>query len=73
MATGLCDIFRQNVRDRMVRLDLTQVELAKRMHITQGQVAQYLNGYRTPGLEVLDNFAKALDITPDCLIRRRAK
>jgi transcriptional regulator with XRE-family HTH domain len=53
----------------MEELDLSQSELAKQLKVTPSFVSQLLNGHLRPGLDTLDNFAKALKCEAADLIR----
>ena len=69
MSKRLYDAFCSNVRERMDELDITQSELAENLKVTPSFVSQLLNGHVRPGLETLDNFAKALKCEAADLIR----
>jgi transcriptional regulator with XRE-family HTH domain len=69
MSKRLYDAFCANVRERMEELDLSQSELAKQLKVTPSFVSQLLNGHLRPGLDTLDNFAKALKCEAADLIR----
>lgn len=45
-------------------LGITQAELARRMHVSRAMVNQYMNGSRSPGLDVVERFALALEVDP---------
>jgi len=65
--------FIYNVRCRMRLLEISQVELARRMGVTTPRVNHLLTGLRKPGLDTLANLAEALEIPPDSLIREQEK
>lgn len=69
MSKKLYEAFCANVRERMDELEITQTELAKVLKVTPSFVSQVLNGHVRPGLETLDNFAKALKCEAADLIR----
>lgn len=68
---ALREVFRENVRQRRIELGWTQVELAKRLNVTQPYVAEIERGRATPGLDTVERFADALGIDADLLLRRR--
>jgi predicted transcriptional regulator len=68
MSARLANAFRANVRGRMAALGLSQDALAKRMKVTPAFVSQMLSGHRNPGLNSLEDFAKALEIDASELI-----
>ena len=41
---------------------LTQVEIAKRLHIKQSTISNYLRGKKTPSLETFANLCAILDL-----------
>lgn len=49
---------------------LTQVELAKRCHVSQGTVANWEAGTRTPDVETISMIATELNVTTDYLAGR---
>ena len=63
MSDRLAHAFRVNVRRRMQQLNVSQVELAEKLGVTQPHVSLMLNGKRNPGLESLEKFADALETT----------
>lgn len=71
MSERLSRAFRRNVRERMDELGLTQTGLAKKLRVTPSFVSQMLGGHRNPGLESLEDFAKALDVEAADLIREK--
>ena len=72
MSARLANAFRRNVRERMEALELTQGELADRMKVTPSFVSQMLSGHRAPGLNSLDDFAKALKTEAAELLREKS-
>lgn len=71
MSDTLAGAFRRNVRVRMGQLGLSQADLAERLDVTAGFVSQMLSGHRNPGLNSLEDFAKALEIDASELIREK--
>lgn len=54
--------FCMNARIRRQQLDLTQLEVAEKLGMTQSAYAQIEMGRRVPSLEVVDRVAAALSI-----------
>jgi transcriptional regulator with XRE-family HTH domain len=69
MSDRLANAFRRNVRERMDALGLSQAALASKLKVTPSFVSQMLSGHRNPGLDSLEDFAKALEIDAPELIR----
>lgn len=69
----LADNFRENVSRRLAMLRWTRTELAEEMGKTQPYVSHYLNGTRSPGLEVVEMFATALGVKPQSLLETPRK
>lgn len=69
MSDTLANSFRRNVRIRMDALGVSQSALAERLNVTPSFVSQMLSGHRNPGLESLEDFAKALEIEASELLR----
>ena len=64
--------FVEAVRDRMAELGLSQSDLARRLDVTPSYVSQMLSGHRRPGLDSLEDFAKALEMQPSDLVREKS-
>lgn len=60
--------FLKRVAEAMQAQDMNQSALARKMNVTRSMVSQYLTGHRTPGLDVVERFAKALDVDPLALL-----
>jgi len=60
--------FRKRLREAIDAAGINQSELARRMHVTPALVSQYLSGHRSPGLDVVEKFAKALELNPLMLL-----
>lgn len=56
--------FRTFVLEEMERQKLSQGELARRMGVARPSVTQYLNGSRSPGMDVVERFYAALGFQP---------
>ena len=63
MSTELVTAFVENVLRLMDEYQWTQKDLSEQMEVTQSFVSQVLTGKRTPGLEVVEKFAVALDVS----------
>lgn len=59
---------RRNMTERMTELGISQAELARRMACSRAYISQLRSGQSTPGLDVVDKLAEALDTTADALI-----
>lgn len=53
--------FRLNLRKRRRELKMTQAKLAEQLGVSTAYVCQLETGSHTPGLEVIERVAKALD------------
>ena len=60
--------FVERVTEALDLLGINQAELARRMDVSRAMVNQYLNGSRAPGLDVIERFAKALEVDPLSLL-----
>ena len=65
--------FVTNVRVRRDDLGISQKDLASKLCVSPSYVSQILSGHRRPGLDSLDEFARALEIEPADLIRQSEK
>lgn len=74
MATpaGLHRVFCDNVRSQREQLGLTQVEMAKKMRITQAYYSNVESGRNPPNLETIERFARAFKIEPHELLLPQA-
>ena len=50
------------IADAIKRSGLTQVEIAKRLHIRQASISNYLRGKKSPSLETFANLCAILDV-----------
>lgn len=55
--------FLHRVREQLELRGMSQAELARRMSASPQFVSQYLAGHSCPGLEVVQRFADALEIS----------
>lgn len=60
--------FREKLVQAMAEAHLTNTELANKMGVSRQYVGEYLSGRRSPGLDVLERFAAALEVDPWNLI-----
>ena len=61
-------MFKDKVRELMKAQDLSQKDMAEKTGITEASISRYLNGERTPRIDIIVNFAKALKVDVDYLI-----
>ena len=62
-------MFREKVKELMNQESITQKQLSELSGITEASISRYLTGERTPRIDIIINFAKALKVDPDYLIR----
>lgn len=60
--------FSHRLKEIRKREKITQVQLSKRLKVTQGAVAQWETGVTMPSLELLPKLAEILDCTTDELL-----
>ena len=58
----------EKVRTLMNQKGMNQKELSEKSGITESSVCRYLKGERTPRIDIIINFAKALDVNVDYLL-----
>lgn len=56
------------VKTLMDQKGMNQKELSEKSGITESSVCRYLKGDRTPRIDIIINFAKALDVNVDYLL-----
>ena len=61
-------MFREKVRVLMEQKGMTQKNLSRLSGITEASISRYLNGDRNPRIDIVINFAKALNVSPQYLI-----
>ena len=61
-------MFKEKVKELMNQQNITQKELAELSGITEASVSRYLSGERTPRIDIVINFAKALKVDSSYLI-----
>lgn len=59
--------FRDNLRIRRLQLRMSQLDLAKKIGVTQTAIWQYENGEATPKIEIALRLARALGMTVEQL------
>lgn len=67
-ATPARDYFRDNLKTRMVDLDLSDSELGRRIGVAPSTIGRWLIGERYPSLETLEKIAPVLGLTAAELI-----
>ncbi len=60
--------WQEKVKDLMNKNDLNQKQLAQRSGITEASVSRYLKGERAARMDIIINFAKALNVTVEYLL-----
>jgi transcriptional regulator with XRE-family HTH domain len=50
----------ERIKSARKKAGLSQKDLANRMGVTQSNISQYENGYKSPGYETLERFASAI-------------
>lgn len=63
--------FRDNVAAALEAKGWTQSDLAREMHVGRQYVYKYLRSGVSPGLNVIERFATALDVNPLTLLDER--
>lgn len=63
-------MFSYRLKSLRIDTDLTQEQLAKHLNITRSALANYENGFREPGYEILITMANYFDISLDYLLGR---
>ena len=62
--------FQAAVRRRLDAMpELNQSRLAERMGVPPSYVSMYVLGYKSPGLDVVERFAEALECDPGLLLQ----
>ena len=60
--------FYERLREARRKANITQVQLAKECNVSQGTIANWESGYRTPDLDMLKKIASLLDVSYDDLL-----
>ena len=61
-------VFSNKLKEVLKQNKISQVELAKRINMSQGIVNNYCTGKREPSLDVLISICKTLDESADYLL-----
>lgn len=65
----LQDRFVANVLRLIEEQQISKSELARRMEVGPAYVGNYLGMHKSPGLDVVERFARALKVSPELLLR----
>ena len=60
--------FGRNLRYQLALRNMTQRELCNKVHIEEAALSRYMSGTREPKISVVQNIAKALDISIESLL-----
>jgi ribosome-binding protein aMBF1 (putative translation factor) len=63
MNVKLQEVFRKNVLEALTQKGWTKSQLAFRLEMTPQAVSAYVNGHRVPGLDLVEKFASALELS----------
>lgn len=66
----ICDDFRQNVIILLERRGWNRSDLARAMGVKPSFISQILNGYRDPGLALVERVANAIGVEVVTLVRK---
>ncbi len=58
------DQIQKRLAEEIRRCGLSQTEIAKRIHVKQPTVGQYISGRAMPALDTFANLCAALDLNP---------
>ena len=61
--------FHERLREARRQANITQVQLAKECNVSQGTIANWESGYRTPDLDMLGKIASMLGVSFDDLLK----
>jgi len=61
-------MFGDKVKELMTLKNMTQKDLSDKSGITTASISRYLSGDRTPRIDIIINFAKALDVDVEYLL-----
>jgi transcriptional regulator with XRE-family HTH domain len=64
LSNVLQNAFRENLRATLDEKDISQSDLAKRLGVTRSYISNILAGRHSPGLDVVERIADALEIDP---------
>ena len=60
--------FNERLREARRKANITQISLAKMCNVSQGTIANWESGYRTPDLQMFAKLSKILNVSLDYLI-----
>lgn len=60
--------FYERLREARRKANITQVQLAKECNVSQGTIANWESGYRTPDLDMIRKIASLLKVSYDDLL-----
>ena len=58
----------ERIKELMKERNINQKQLAEQSGITEASVSRYLNGERTPRIDIVSNFARVFGISVDDII-----
>lgn len=61
-------MFKDKVKELMDLQNMTQKELSNKSGITEASISRYLNGERTPRIDIIINFARVFKVDVNLLI-----
>lgn len=61
-------MFKDKIKELMTTQNMTQKELSEKSGITEASISRYLNGERTPRIDIIINFARVFKVDVDFLI-----
>lgn len=64
-------VFRENMRERRLRLNMTQAQMAEAMGVAQAYISDLESGRKRPMVDTLATIAEALKTTPARLLTPR--
>lgn len=59
---------KSRIKEVIINSGYTQIELAKRLHVTQSAIAHYIKGDIMPSLDTLANLCVILDVSPSYIL-----
>lgn len=65
--------FQTRLKELRIRENLSQIELSKKLNISNVTLSQYENGVRRPDLNTVSEFADFFNVTTDYLLGRSSK
>lgn len=62
------EIFAQRITEALKNCDISQKEIAKRLHIRESNISNWKNGDNLPSIEILHDLCQIIDESADYLI-----